>query len=438
VADPTAAQLKAYAKSGVAMPDQSYYIRNADDLSNAIHAVGRAAPTGDETEIARRNAVRRHIMNRARALRLADQIPDTWNADGSLKHSQAEEFISHLGVKGDGWGIHDQHALERHVRVALGKGTSQDKTQVRLDMTSMDLRRHKGSIRTYSSEQAQLLHARKEHATSGMTSGDLLEHFGRKGMHWGTHVFGLDEASKSARATRKVQGQRDKLDKQATEHERIAKGAKEVADQLHSDSQDLAQHGEHSRLFKANYGDKAHELNDIQFIHRTGGTPKSEAIRRLGVTNAAYENFFREQHSQHTEEGKRIRAQISDMSHDDSADYILTHFGRKGMHWGEHVFGKGSDTTSHISDDAARSQAIRVKIQKHGVASLSNAELQHHVSRLNLEQQHARLTATDSNVQKGYSVVKGILGGAKTGLDAYNTGAQTYKTVQEIRKVVSK
>lgn len=78
---PSEAQRQSLAKSGEAMPDGSFYIRNASDLANAIRAVGRVRPN---TEAARAQ-VRRFIIKRAKALGLSDQIPDTWNADGSLK-----------------------------------------------------------------------------------------------------------------------------------------------------------------------------------------------------------------------------------------------------------------------------------------------------------------------------------------------------------------
>lgn len=129
---PTQDQRKALAKSGVAMPDGSFYIRNQSDLSNAISAVGRATPNANESETARRNAVRRHIMARARALKLTNMIPDTWSSDGSLKQSAislteiaaflaeagVEKFLSHFGVRGMHWGVH----RSRSSRAAAAKG----------------------------------------------------------------------------------------------------------------------------------------------------------------------------------------------------------------------------------------------------------------------------------------------------------------------------
>jgi hypothetical protein len=109
VADVTAAQRKVFIKTGVSMPDGSFYIRNgqqaASDLSSAIQAVGEASPNGDESEIERRNSVRRHIMARAKAVGLYDKVPDTWSPDGSLKHFNIDEFLAHFGVKGMHWGV---------------------------------------------------------------------------------------------------------------------------------------------------------------------------------------------------------------------------------------------------------------------------------------------------------------------------------------------
>lgn len=73
---------KAMAQSGQAMSDGSYPIKDAEDLQNAIHAVGRGNADHD--------AIRRHIMARAKALGLSADIPDNWNADGSLKQVNSE------------------------------------------------------------------------------------------------------------------------------------------------------------------------------------------------------------------------------------------------------------------------------------------------------------------------------------------------------------
>jgi hypothetical protein len=73
------------AKSGEAMDDGSYPIGDEEDLGKAIKAVGRGGADHD--------AIRKHIITRANALGASDQIPDSWNADGSLKSSSAEDSI---------------------------------------------------------------------------------------------------------------------------------------------------------------------------------------------------------------------------------------------------------------------------------------------------------------------------------------------------------
>jgi hypothetical protein len=107
VAEPTAVERMRLVKLGYSMPDGSYYIRagnvGASDLQNAIRDVGR----GQEDS---HNAIRVHIMKRAKALGLSDEIPDNWQADGSLKHDAldnlADGFLSHFGITGMRWGGH--------------------------------------------------------------------------------------------------------------------------------------------------------------------------------------------------------------------------------------------------------------------------------------------------------------------------------------------
>lgn len=68
-----------------AMPDGSYPIADAEDLDNAIHAVGRGTNNSH-------NTIRRHIIARAKALGLSSRIPDNWGADGSLTDANAAEL----------------------------------------------------------------------------------------------------------------------------------------------------------------------------------------------------------------------------------------------------------------------------------------------------------------------------------------------------------
>jgi hypothetical protein len=76
-ADLSAAGRREAASSGAAMPDGSYPIKTKADLRKAIKAVGRGGADHDK--------IRKHIIQRAKALGLEAMVPDNWNSDGSLK-----------------------------------------------------------------------------------------------------------------------------------------------------------------------------------------------------------------------------------------------------------------------------------------------------------------------------------------------------------------
>lgn len=84
MATPDAATMRNLVRQGKAMPAPGqgrpgrFNIRNAGELDDAIQAVGRVPEEG-------RPKVRKFIMDRAKALGLSSRIPDSWNADGTLK-----------------------------------------------------------------------------------------------------------------------------------------------------------------------------------------------------------------------------------------------------------------------------------------------------------------------------------------------------------------
>jgi hypothetical protein len=78
------ADRKRMAGSGAAMEDGSYPIEDEDDLRKAIHAVGRGGGS--------HNAIRKHIISRARSLGKSSLIPDDWGADGSIKEKVSKDM----------------------------------------------------------------------------------------------------------------------------------------------------------------------------------------------------------------------------------------------------------------------------------------------------------------------------------------------------------
>lgn len=76
------------AGSGQAMSDGSYPIVDEADLKNAIQAYGRAKD---------KEKAKKHIMKRARALKMEDMIPEEWMSDGkSLSDDEAKELLGSL------------------------------------------------------------------------------------------------------------------------------------------------------------------------------------------------------------------------------------------------------------------------------------------------------------------------------------------------------
>lgn len=73
-------------KRGHTMPDGSFPIEDAEDLRNAIQSVGRAKDP---------EAARRHIIRQAKRLDREDLIPESWNADGTVKESVTAAADTH-------------------------------------------------------------------------------------------------------------------------------------------------------------------------------------------------------------------------------------------------------------------------------------------------------------------------------------------------------
>lgn len=103
----------------------------------------------------------------------------------------------------------------------------------------------------------------------------------------------------------------------------------------------------------------------------------------------------------------------------------LEHFGIRGMHWGVRrsraadgrVRGPSKTTRDGISSDAARAKDIHAKVKTHGTDAASNQDLQHLVSRMNLEQQYTRLSSgttktniAKSRVRSGKNFIKETIG----------------------------
>lgn len=354
MADPTTKERQQFARAGWAMPDGSYYIRpgHPKDLTNAVESVGRASGTNGVSDEEQRDAVRRHIIKRAKDLGRSDEIPSTWNSDGTLKHS--EPF----------------------------------------------------------SREILLMHA------DDVDVWDFLEHFGVKGMHWGIRH------AKS----------REELIAKAKQHETTAKAHASEAERYRAEADDLEKNGVNSEAFKRVYGKFAGQESDREFYGKNLQS-KAQALQQTHNNLRVVHNHYARSANSHTKKAAKLRAQAEradPVEHSVNDDYFLEHFGRKGMKWGEHIFGKGDSNgrnkaaakaaTDHTaSPDSRTASDLQARVNASGTKNLTNKELQDLVTRMNLEQQYSKLSSGD--VKKGQSFVQ-----------KYNTHTQSYVTAVKVSK----
>lgn len=78
-----------------------------------------------------------------------------------------------------------------------------------------------------------------------------------------------------------------------------------------------------------------------------------------------------------------------------TTDEYLQHYGVKGMRWGVR---RTQEQLDSDSSDASTKKSVQSKVAKNygSIDVLSNQELQALVTRMNLEQQYSRLSATDN------------------------------------------
>ena len=430
--EPTTAQRKMLAKMGLAMPDGSFYIRNgpvgASDLENAIKAVGRGEQDGSSG-----NPIRKHIMKRAAALKLSDKIPDTWNSDGSLKHdawiAEVEDYLEHYGVKGMHWGVRksaEHQAARTEQRIARTKSNIQyRKTAISnikshiadAEKNGSDAELFKKQYGVHSNAVFQAIHgksrsqaleehkaalhreiedyhrpalyalqghlsslerkqAKAQHDAIADEDDEFLAHYGVKGMQWrSTAQRQAAEATATAAGQKGVQAaKKANASKKADKHQlhllhlaHLLKLSKDMAGKHAANVKHLKATGQHSKISAAS---AAHAKAQAQL-----------AARAKLVAQAAAHGVF------------------------DDPDFI-EHFGIKGQKWGvRRPRGTASDNPS--SSDAARAKATRDTISKHGIGAVSTADLQHLVSRQNLETQYGKLTEAHGNA--GRKAVQGIL-----------------------------
>lgn len=243
----------------------------------------------------------------------------------------------------------------------------------------------------------------------------FIEHFGVKGMKWG------------------VRRSRAELESHAQKHEDAAKAHASAAKQFKAKDEELQKKGVHSSTFKQVYGEDAPKQTNLQFAVRNGQN-KGQALQETHNNLRMVHNQLVRSSNKHAAAAVKLHQKAAQATHSAlDEDEFFEHFGVKGMKWG--VRRSRSGSSGPVSEDAAKAHALRSQVKTSGTKSLNNAELQHLVTRMNLEQQFGRLTESNpSSVSKGQKFVKGAVSTGKLGLDAYKTGVEIKKLVDSAKK----
>lgn len=227
---------------------------------------------------------------------------------------------------------------------------------------------------------------------------EYLAHHGVLGMKWGVHRAHSTGArgpsdhkgpsgTKSAPAAPAV-----KLGKHA------AKKAAKKAAQIESVDKQIADMRENLKILNHN---KAIMDGHLKAHGKAGRTLADPEVRRaLVVFNELSANIPKQE--QEIARMEKVRASLS---HADEIEEFLEHFGVLGMKWGVHRARTSSPHPS--SPEAATARQLHARARSGGTHSLTNAELQTLVQRMNLETQYSNLN--QRQVNKGKKIVGDLL-----------------------------
>jgi hypothetical protein len=154
----TADQLHAMAKSGAALPDESYPIGDKDDLQKAIHAVGRGKNNSHAD-------IRAHIAKRAKALGGTDLIPDSWNV--SKEDPTMTDTATVPVKKEDGtWDLsavpEDQHEFMKEILEKADRAEAAEAEKSTLEKAAADAEASKDDALKVAEEARTIAKAEKD------------------------------------------------------------------------------------------------------------------------------------------------------------------------------------------------------------------------------------------------------------------------------------
>lgn len=317
------------------------------------------------------------------------------------------------------------------------------------------------------------------------TEKDILRHFGIKGMRWGVRTRSSGSGGSSgARA-------QQKWEKKAGSHKVFLKTYNAAAGRMNSHEIGrinnkpqyknvdftLAKNAKLNERYLKEMNDTFLKTMNEEAAKNLGPSPKGTKLQFVAIKDAAGNHtggigailVDTVKHDSVSFGGVKIDISSDSTGHitgitfsSDTVEHdaitrgeeFLEHFGIKGMRWGVRTRSRGSggstssgssghnisldkhgrmvvdNTKGHgPSQDAMRAAAVKAVAKGSGLHAISNNDLQHLVTRMNLEQQYSRLTEGPSKPTKSAKII------GKTLKNGHNFVRQTLgvaKTVKEI------
>lgn len=272
---------------------------------------------------------------------------------------------------------------------------------------------------------------------------DFLEHYGVKGMHWGTrkdrkwgeNIYTTRSAVKvhNEMAHRMNNGVIDKHNDdprwkgknlrtnpklEALYYKEFAKLQDKVYKEAVTAVHGVSPSGEHKAVYVNDSQGARIEIRPNRAVRHAEEDTSPDLVIRLKLDAL----------------GQVTEVNTAKGALEHSAEEFLEHYGVKGMKWGQHIKRKSGDTGpqevttqhkgrrlvakgggKHTPHEDAINAAISKQIaNKSGTHSLSNKDLQAAVNRMNLEKQFNQLNPRKGPVAKGQAFIKTLLGVGKT------------------------
>jgi len=243
----------------------------------------------------------------------------------------------------------------------------------------------------------------------GLTIDNILEHFGVKGMHWGVRKKGTSSAKKVAKADKKFESVNSRYSKTfeiagaARQSFKSSGDLKRINDKYSAKlTNSLSENRKVKKAYTAEtqrvFMDHLKKAADKQDPNASGTRkytitvpPKRPDRWIVTTTEVKHVDDIVEFKLTLDKNGLITDLEpVAPLQQDGTTvEDVLEHYGVKGMHWGQRK------KNNPASSDSAAKTTTKTAVKKKGVHTVSNADLQAAIRRMQLEQDFKRLSVNE-------------------------------------------